>query len=188
MRGLALAMLALAACAAPREPLAVLPDFTLEAVTPRGVEPFGAATMRGRAWVVDFIYTRCGGPCPLMSGAMAELGKSLPPSVGLLSVSVDPQADTPERLRAYAARYGAEPGRWVFARGDAEQTYRAAYAAFRLPLSIDPSAPEASRATHSTRFVLVDAQGRIRGYYDGLDELQRAALARDARRLLEEGA
>ncbi len=177
------------ACSCGRpEPLAVLPEFTMTAVGPSSTAGFGRKDLLGRVWIADFIFTRCAGPCPLLSMRLAETGRALPPSVGLLTISVDSQGDTPDRLRSYAKRYGAEPGRWIFLRGTPEETYHLLYAGFRLPLSVDPSAPEERRATHSARFVLLDRNGAIRGYYDGLSDLDNAALARDARRLLEVGS
>lgn len=166
--------------------LSVLPDFTMTAVGPESESPFGLKDMKGRAWVADFIYTHCAGPCPLLSGQMAKLAGALPPEVGLLTVSVDPEGDTPARLRAYAKAYGADLRRWVFLRGTQKQTYHLLFAGFHLPMSSDPRAPEGTRVQHSTRFVLVDRAGAVRGEYDGLSDLDNAALARDARRILEE--
>jgi protein SCO1/2 len=165
--------------------LSALPDFSMTAVEPDGEKPFGRKEMLGRAWLVDFIYTRCAGPCPLLTQRLSKLSGDLPPEIGFLSVSVDPDGDTPERLRAYARANSADPRRWVFVRGTLSQTYELLYAGFRLPMSLDPKAPPEGRVMHSTRFVLVDKTGAIRGYYDGLGDLDNAALARDARRLLE---
>ncbi|MBI5247621.1 MAG: SCO family protein [Elusimicrobia bacterium] len=175
------------ACAKP-EPLAVLPEFAMTAVSARGTADFGRKDLLGKVWIADFIFTHCAGPCPLLSARLSALGERLPATVGLLSVGVDSEGDTPERLRAYAKRYGARPERWVFLRGTPAQTYHLLYAGFRLPLSVDPTATEEQRAEHSTRFVLVDKDGAIRGYYDGLSDADNAALARDARRLLEVGS
>lgn len=176
------------ACGPRPKPLAVLPEFSMTSVGPRDAAAFGRRDLLGKVWIVGFIFTHCSGPCPLLSGRMAALGRALPSSVGLLTVAVDSEGDTPERLRAYAKRYGAEPGRWVFLRGTPAETYRLLYAGFRLPLSTNPGAPEEQRAAHSTRFVLLDKNAAIRGYYDGLSDLDNAALAREARRLLEAGS
>lgn len=176
------------ACGRPPKPLGVLPEFAMTSVGPSGTARFGRGDLRGKVWIANFVYTSCAGPCPLLSGRLAALGKELPASVGLLTVSVDSEGDSPERLRAYARRYGADPARWIFLRGTPSETYRLLYAGFRLPLSMDPSAPDGRRAAHSTRFVLIDRDGAIRGYYDGLSDLDNTALARDARRLLEVGS
>jgi cytochrome oxidase Cu insertion factor (SCO1/SenC/PrrC family) len=188
--GAAAVLLALCSACAPRggEPLAVLPDFAMTAVGQERDAPFTRRDLLGRVWIADFVFTRCGGPCPVLTTRLAALGKRLPDTVGLLTVSVDPEGDTPERLRAYARSHGARDGRWVFLRGDARQTYRLMYAGFRLPMSTDPSAAPETRVTHSTRLALVDKRGRVRAFYDGLDEGVEETLARDARRLDEEGS
>ena len=190
MRGaiVACAVLLVCACSRPNEPIAVLPEFTMTAVGPRSMGSFGRKDLLGKVWIADFIFTRCAGPCPILSTKLSKLGRELPTSVGLLTVAVDSEGDTPERLRGYAQRYEAQAERWVFLRGTPSQTYHLLYAGFRLPLSVNPAAPEEQRATHSARFVLLDKNGAIRGYYDGLSDSDNAALARDARRLLEVGS
>ena len=190
MRGMFLvgAVLLASACGRSSQPLAVLPEFTMTSVGERGTATFGRKDLLGRIWIVDFIFTHCAGPCPILSTRLAALAKDLPSSIGLLTVAVDSEGDTPERLRAYAKRYEAQAGRWVFLRGTPAETYNLLYAGFRLPLSVNPTAPEEQRAEHSTRFVLVDQHGAVQGYYDGLSDSDNAALARDARRLLEVGS
>lgn len=190
MRGTLLACAVLLSCACSRssEPLAALPEFTMTSVGPRSTASFGRKDLLGKVWIADFVFTRCAGPCPILSARLSKLGRELPSSVGLLTVAVDSEGDTPERLRGYARRHEAQAGRWVFLRGTPSETYHLLYAGFRLPLSIDPAAPEERRATHSSRFVLLDKNGSIRGYYDGLSDSDNAALARDARRLLEVGS
>ena len=189
---LAVAVASLWGCDFPlrRSPqvVAVLPEFSMTAVGPAATTPFGRADLLGKVWVADFIFTRCSGPCPLMSETMNRLAKSLPAEVRLLTVSVDPEGDTPERLRAYARRYAADPVRWIFVRGEIKATYDLLYAGFRLPISIDPAAAAEVRVSHSTRFALIDQNGAVRGFYDALNDLDNAALVRDASRLLEVGS
>lgn len=165
-----------------------LPDFKLTSVSPKTQAPFGRQDLLGRVWVADFIFTRCGGPCPLLTQRFAALDKALPPEVGLLSITVDPETDTAERLRAYMRDQGLDPRRWVFLRGSIQDTYQLLFAGFRLPMSTQPEAPPEARVTHSTRFVLIDQKGAIRGYYEGLSDADNAALRRDARRLMEVGS
>lgn len=179
---------ALSACARAQPPVyASLPDFSMTAVGPETEAPFGRGDLLGKVWIAGFVYTSCGGPCPLITGRMAELAGTLPAGVSLLTVTVDPEGDTPERLRAYAKARQADPRRWVFLRGGAKATYELLYAGFRLPMSTDPSAPKEARVLHSTKLVLVDAAGSVRGYYDALNDLDAHSLARDARALLEVG-
>ncbi|MBI2363220.1 MAG: SCO family protein [Elusimicrobia bacterium] len=146
-----------------------------------------AGSLRGRPWVADFVFTSCAGPCPTLSANMARLQKRLPAAVALVSFSVDPETDTREVLAEYAGRLGAEPGRWFFARLEPGPLYRLVNAGFHLPVFIDPEADSGSRAIHTTKFVLVDADGAVRGYYDGMSESGLRQLERDAARLLREG-
>lgn len=162
--------------------------FVATAVDGGPARAVSASELRGRPWVADFVFTSCAGPCPLLSANMARLQKRLPAAVRLVSFTVDPERDTPEVLAAYAARHGAEPGRWLFARLGARELFELVNAGFKLPLYIDPKAEPANRSIHSTKLVLVDASGRVRGYYDGLAEGALDELVRDALRVLAEGA
>lgn len=168
------------------EPLLVLPEFTMTAVGPKGERPFGRKDLEGSVWLVDFVFTRCGGPCPMMTQRFAHLRSSLPREARLLSVTVDPEYDTPERLRRYAGAFGADLDRWVFLRGSTADTYRLLFAGFRQPMSSDPNAPPESRVQHSTRFALVDKKGGVRRFFDALADGEDAAIVEDARTLLEE--
>lgn len=151
-------------------------------------EGVSSGELVGRPYVADFIFTRCGGPCPRLSSSMANLQKRLPSAVRLVSFTVDPDHDTVAVLARYAERHGAEPGRWLFARLEPRPLFELVNAGYHLPVYIDPKAEPASRAIHSTKLVLVDAQGRVRGYYDGLAPGSLDELVRDAMRVLKEGA
>lgn len=147
--------------------------------------------LRGRVWVVDFIFTRCAGPCPMMSGEMRRLQADLPPDARLLSFSVDPERDTPAVLRDYAEALQAQPGRWLFLTGDKKKIFSIALEHFKAAAA-DP-VQGSDQVIHSTRFYLVDRLGRIRRYYSyaPLDdpEASRQALQtlrKDARAMLEE--
>ncbi len=145
-------------------------------------------------WIVNFFYTECPDTCPLQSAHMARLQDELAhePDVRLVSISVDPEHDTPEVLAAYATRYGADPERWLFLTGPKDAIYRLAIDGFRL--GVVERDEQAGRGTehgrawfgpasawahaspnpdrkliHSSRFVLVDQQAQIRGYYHGTD-------------------
>lgn len=165
--------------------LAELPEFRLTAVAAKGPpQSLTGDALRGRVWIADFVFTSCAGPCPLLTTKMAELQKALPDGVALVSFTVDPDEDSPERLQRYARRFGADPGRWRFATGDKAGLYRLLREGFKLAVVEDPSAPEGRRVTHSTKFVLVDSSMTVRGYYDGQDAQELAGLQRDAASLL----
>src|SRR6266403_4916155 len=123
---------------------------------------FGSAQLRGKIWIADFIYTTCPGPCPMISTRMSELQKPLEKTdVHLVSFSVDPIRDTPEVLRSYAERLHTEPKRWDFLTGRKSAIYNLSHNDFKLAVS--DGSDEAGMPVHSTRMVLVDRHGQIRG-------------------------
>jgi protein SCO1/2/putative membrane protein len=139
------------------------------------------ADLEGRTLVLDFVFSTCAGPCPVMSSGMQGLQQELAGTdVLLVSVTVDPQTDTLEVLREYAERYEADPERWLFLRGDGAQL-EALAGSVALALQRDPTADVGFQVSHSTRLVVVDGEGRVRGYYDGTTDAGRAQAAARAR-------
>ena len=179
---------------APRQPVleqlaryGPAPDFSL---VERSGRPMTAGDLRGRVWIADFIYTECRDTCPLQSRAMAALLTDLEAYGDLRSVSitVDPLTDTPALLSRYADRYGADPERWLFLTGELREIRRIVEDGFRLSAApVDGATPDPV-VFHSTRFVLVDRAGEIRGYYDSGDPRALERLRRNARSLLAEKA
>lgn len=161
-----------------------LPEFSLRATTSAGGAPRALTreSLRGRVWVADFVFTRCAGPCPLLSANLAALRKSLPEGTGLLSITVDPDHDTLPRLAAYGAEFGAGP-EWLFATADKDALTRLIKEGFLLPVAENAAARPGERVAHSSKFVLLDRDAGIRGWYDGVDPLELEKLARDARGL-----
>jgi protein SCO1 len=153
-----------------------LPGFVL---TNRDGRDVRLDQLLGRPWVADFIFTRCPGPCPKLSGKMRELGARLPPGVRRVSFSVDPEHDRPTVLESYARRYEAPP-EWLFLTGTQEALYELLRTGFKVHVerNADEAAPEGP-ILHSTRLVLVDAEGRVRGYYDAFDPEAVDRLIRD---------
>ncbi len=159
-----------------------VPNFQL---TNQNGKPFGSAQLSGKIWIADFVYTTCPGPCPIISSRMSELQKPLENSdVHLVSVSVDPEKDTPEVLRGYADRLHAQPGRWDFLTGSKAIIYNLSRNGFKL--GIDDGSAEEGVPVHSTRMVLVDRRGTIRGYYDALAPDAVTKLLADTSHLLRE--
>ncbi len=146
--------------------------------------PFTLASLKGRAWIADFIFTSCAGTCPQMTARMAALQGKLPPELHLVSISVDPERDTPAVLAEYAGRHGADPARWHFLTGEPTQIPKLVSEGFRLSYAegTDPAEP----IIHSVRFVLVDPSGAIRGYYDSTDPAHLDRLISDAESLLRD--
>jgi cytochrome oxidase Cu insertion factor (SCO1/SenC/PrrC family) len=163
--------------------LVALPDFTL---MDSSAHPLRRETLRGRVWVADFIFTRCAGACPAMTARMARLRREVPADVLLVSLTVDPRHDTPAVLARYAARHGAGEG-WLFVTGEQEALYRLSTEGFKLAAMEVPPQQRAAGGDgpflHSSKLILVDGQGRVRGYYDSTDETAVKALARDAARV-----
>lgn len=132
-------------------------------------------TLAGKPWVANFMFTRCAGACPVMSEAMKGLQKSLD-SVRLVSFSVDPERDDSAVLKEYAERYSAVPGRWFFLTGDKTMINKISNSMHLGSLG--------DLSMHSLRFVLLDSEGGVRGYYDSEDPKAVRKLMRDARRLV----
>ena len=148
-------------------------------------QAFGSAQLAGKIWIADFIYTTCPGPCPMISSRMSELQKPLEKTdVYLVSFSVDPEKDTPEVLRGYAEKLQAEPAHWDFLTGPKSTIYKLSHDGFKLAVS-DRSDGEGI-PVHSTRIVLVDRHGQIRGYYEGTEADAMTKLLADTNHLLRE--
>lgn len=164
-----------------------VPDFSLQE---RSGRPFQLSDLQGHIWIANFMFTSCPDVCPLITAKMAGLQADLQgmPSVRLVSITVDPERDTPAALVRYAERFGADPERWLFLTGEKASIYRLAREGFHLSvidaheasshLSRSPLGPALALAhhagvrdvTHATRVVLVDGRARIRGYYDANEE------------------
>ena len=146
---------------------------------------FGSVQLAGKIWIADFIYTSCPGPCPMISTRMSELQKPLEKTdVHLVSFSVDPTRDTPEVLRSYAERLHTEPKRWDFLTGPKSAIYDLSHKGFKLAVS--DGSDEAGIPVHSTRIVLVDRHGEIRGYYEATEADAVTKLLADTSHLLRE--
>ncbi len=157
--------------------LGTVPAFAL---TERSGLPLTAGDLAGHVWVANFIFTRCPDFCPALTSRMASLQLTLVPAsdpIRLVSFSVDPTNDAPDVLRAYAARAGAGD-RWLFVTGARDQLATLLRDGFQVAYADD--GPPTSPITHSDRFVLVDRQLRIRGYYHGTEVSDMNRLARDA--------
>ena len=146
---------------------------------------FGSAQLNGKIWIADFIFTTCPGPCPMISTRMSELQKPLEKTdVHLVSFTVDPAKDTPKVLRGYAEKLHAEPGRWDFLTGVPSTIYNLSEKGFKLAVS--DRSEEIGRPVHSTRMILVDRHGKIRGYYDATEADAVTKVLADTSHLLRE--
>lgn len=150
--------------------------------------PFTEADVEGKIRVVDFFFTRCTTICPRMSVQMQQLQLKLNDpayeDVVFLSHTVDPEHDTPEVLREYARKLEADTARWKFLTGDAKDIYRMGNTGYLLSALEDSL--DAERFVHDSRFVLVDKQGHIRGYYEGTEAEGMNAIAADLKMVMKE--
>lgn len=168
----------------PLPKLGAVPEFGL---TEANGNELRESQLRGKVWIASFIFTRCAEACPMMMRKEVKLQAELPvrDDLRLVSFSVDPDWDTPKVLTEYSSTFGADRSRWLFLTGDKQQIYRLAQEGFRL------SAEEADPAKempilHSSKLVLVDRNGLVRGYYDTLDDVDLQKLLRDVDRVLAE--
>ncbi len=173
----------------PLPQLGALPDFSF---TRHDGTPFGSAQLRGRPYVANFIFTRCPTICPAFTRKMVgvqDATTSFGAGLQLVSFSVDPKYDTPERLAEYGERHGADFSRWSFLTGDYEQLKETIVQGFKISMGREAGAPEDDLLSifHGTHFVLVDDAGQIRGYYDSADSDSTERLLRDTRRLAATG-
>jgi protein SCO1/2 len=136
--------------------------------------PFNSQQLAAKVWVVDFIYTNCPGSCPLMTSQMHRLDKKIEgqSDVRLVSISVDPDRDTPPVLEAFAKRFGGPTPQWAFLTGSPQTVHLLAHDVFKVGDLI-------KTMDHSTRFMLVDKRGHLRGYYSTFDPDGMKSLLRD---------
>jgi protein SCO1 len=148
-----------------------LPAFSL--TNERG-EPFNRETLLGKVWVADFIFTSCPTVCPALTKRMGQVqhrARNLGDAFHLVSFTVDPENDTPERLAAYARQNRASPRLWSFVTGPLGELETTVVKGFKISMGKEESAPGTGIFSifHGEKLVLVDGKGSIRGYYDADD-------------------
>jgi len=129
------------------------------------------ADLTNHVWVADIIFTRCAGPCPVMSAQMKSLQDALPPAnrAKLVTLTTDPDYDTPPVMKKYGERFSADFNRWKFLTGAKAEIARLASGS--LKLSAVPVKPEEQKNAadlfiHTTIFVVVDKHARLRGSFE----------------------
>ncbi|MAT14019.1 MAG: hypothetical protein CMJ46_01970 [Planctomyces sp.] len=153
-----------------------LPEFTFTAHTGETVTK---ESLLGKPWVVGFIFTRCTGPCPKVSGQMGLLQEELRDTdVKLITISVDPKYDTVEKLQQYAKAYGVEPDRWLLLTGDYDATYDLIEKGFQMPVQEVEGADAGSKFVHTTNLMLVDENGVVQEKVNGVIDSEVQALRR----------
>jgi protein SCO1 len=160
----------------PLEVYGSSPQFQL---TDQTGSTFSSQSLAGRVTLLDFVYTHCTDACPLLSATFQQTQRKLADEkllgsrVTLVSLSVDPQHDTPAVLDEYGQQFKADVNGWKLLTGDWDQVYDVVTGfkvATRPPRpSLDAPAPGGTELTHSTRIVLIDAQQQVRAYIEGQD-------------------
>lgn len=148
-------------------------DFVL---TERQGNQVSSDDLKGQPYVVSFFYSTCPSICVQQNQMVKELQKEFEgDGVRFVSISVDPETDTPEAMREYAARFGADPEKWLFMTGDLTYIRRVGAEVFRLAVD---------QKFHTEKFVLVDAKGAIVGYYSWPEPKQFQKLKADIRNMI----
>jgi protein SCO1 len=176
----------------PAKPLLIYGQVADFSLTNQNNEIISMENLRGKIWIADVIFTRCPLQCIRMTKRMRELQEALPNDkrIRLVSVTADPQSDTPEVFKKYAQQYGADQSRWHLLTGARAEINRLVVEG--LKLVIYEKKPEerevpADLFLHSTKFVLVDQQGRVRGWFDGENPASKPEIIRAVKTLLREG-
>lgn len=159
----------------PPEVLDAVPAFTM---TDQQSNPFGSDQLAGKTWVASFIFTRCKTFCPMITKQLLDLQTRIQNSgldLHLVSFTVDPAFDTPEVLNTYAVTIAADLKKWTFVTAEREQLQRLIEGGFKLGMGESMEDTDLIDIAHAQKLVLVDGQGRMRGYYDanamGIDEI-----------------
>ena len=155
-----------------------VPNFSL--INQNG-DSFTEKKLKNKISILDFMFTNCPGPCPIMSNNMSELYKSYGnvDQVQFISITVDPENDNTSKLKKYAESYGVYDERWQFLTSDIKKIKTLKQEGFMLYAGELPQA-------HAIKFILIDEKGNIRQYYDGTDDASMAVLRKDINLLLKE--
>ena len=154
----------------------VVPNFALVDQSGRAFD--SARQLDGKVWIANFIFTNCAGPCPRMTSQLRQIRDKANTTgqLRLVSFTIDAARDTPAVLLTYSKRFGADPQRWFFLTGPQPELHNLSRNVFKLG-DVDGT------LQHSTRFVLIDSDRRIRGYYDSSNEEAIRKLIEDIQRV-----
>ncbi len=173
--GLIFALARIESVAKRTQPLPVLSQISDFTLTNQAGQTVTLANLRGKVWVADIIFTRCAGPCPHMTRRMKSLQDALPAAstAKLVTLTTDPEFDTPPVIKTYGEKFGADFARWSFLTGSKSEIARLAIDGLKLT-TVEKKAEERADPSdlfiHSTIFVLVDKQARLRGVFETVGE------------------
>lgn len=165
------------------------PEFSFAPFTLTGIDgkPVSSESLKGKVWIASFFFSSCPGPCLELNRRISELQKEFTdPRVKFVSITVDPETDTPAHLADYGRRLGADPNRWIFLTGDTQAIQDLSVKSFRVAMGAKSDDPTAGhQITHSSHLIVVDAEGKIRGYFSALENVRVNLLKRKVNQLLE---
>ena len=163
------------------EPLPVLGGIPPFELLDNFGQPFTEENISGKIWVADLIFTTCAGPCPIMSTEMRSVHKTYleNENIHMVTITVNPDYDSPEVLTEYGNRYDADFDKWHFLTGEYEKIQSLIANGFKMG-DIEEI------VFHSTRFALIDPNMNIRGYYMGTESEDVKKLIDDIEILIKE--
>ncbi len=149
-------------------------------------KPISEKDVKGKIYVADFFFTRCGSICPKMSSQLTRVQNAFKDNQGIniLSFSIDPEHDSVEVLKNYANQYKAIDGQWHFLTGTKDDIYKLGVKGFKI--SVGDGKEVTPDYFHSSRLILIDREGRIRGYYNGVSRDDVDKLILEIKVLLQE--
>ncbi|HXA00379.1 MAG TPA: SCO family protein [Cytophagaceae bacterium] len=161
----------------------VIPDYTL--IDQNG-KAFKGKSLKGNIYIADFFFTSCPGTCPKMTNQLKRVQEAYAssPDIKIVSYTVDPGHDSVEVLKNFAKKNDAIPGKWFFVTGAKDSIYNLAQTGYYISAGEERTSSEAF--LHSTKLILVDKEGRIRGYYDGIVQSEVDRLITEIKVLLHE--
>jgi len=162
-----------------------LVDFSLTDASGRAVT---RSDLDGKILVVDFLFTSCSLTCPVVNGQMEQVQQQTTNQldVKLVSITVDPRDDTPMVLQKYGQTFGADTNRWLFLTGKKTALYDLIGQSFLAQDANDPFGTMPGNFSHTERIALMDAQGNLRGYFDGLNQNTAGAVVEEIAKLRHE--
>ncbi len=146
--------------------------------------------LKGKVYLANFVFTTCQASCPLTMTALSRIQDRLPaisPSLKIVTITVDPETDTPEVLKAKAAEYKAKPEIWMFLTGKKDKVFDLVTNGFKVVMNkADVVTDTAMDIAHSNKFILVDQNATIRGIYSNTDREQVEQMLEDMKSLISQ--
>lgn len=175
----------------PAPPLPVLGQLGAFSFLDQDGRAYGSQDLQGQVWVGSFIFTRCPTICPAITkqlGHVQKRARNLSQAFRIVSFSVDPTHDSPEVLAAYAHKHGVNPRMWRLLTGPLDAIRSTVEGGLKVAMGELPEGEQDFASLfHGTQLVLVDAELRIRGYYDPAEPEIVDRLLHDATMLINRG-